>query len=248
MNELIMREKCLCIEWMQNQEAKILKRTLICISDKCWIEHVDGMDGYDNVGIYAEYNDLFVMLSRIMVKDIRSLLESKIANRTIICYCSISKDLLSALRNGLWPSNTILKAFELCGQPEYLNEFSHFRNEEMKRRKCEQEERERVEKERLQREETNRRENEIKALAEAERKFLNKEYIDNDEFLLLLKKNNIKVHLRTLHNIQQSLVDINSECLYRYRKMYRKNSTRIYHPSMEGVCSALYLLNKVYGI
>lgn len=141
-----------------------------------------------------------------------------------------------------------MKAFELCGQPEYLNEFSHFRNEEMKRRKCEQEERERVEKERLQREETNRRENEIKALAEAERKFLNKEYIDNDEFLLLLKKNNIKVHLRTLHNIQQSLVDINSECLYRYRKMYRKNSTRIYHPSMEGVCSVLYLLNKVYGI
>lgn len=122
------------------------------------------------------------------------------------------------LLDGAWITDTALRAYEEVGSP-YLPVLQELRRQRLEQRK--QEEAERKERQRKQEEEEQRKKAEAEAkeqqrlTGEAE-KFKRGEKIKGEDVVELCRRYGIKVHLRTIHNLQQVvyMIDTQSAMLY----------------------------------
>ena len=135
------------------------------------------------------------------------------------------------LTSAKWITKSELRAYEEAQSPfistlqVMRKQFEAQREEEDRQR--EEEERKRAEEEAKRKEEEERKEQE--RLTQEAEKFKNGEHISGSDVVDLCRRYGIKVHLRTVHNLQQVIYDINHDGYCRY---YRTRSKR--KPVLDG--------------
>ena len=135
------------------------------------------------------------------------------------------------LLSGHWVTNAALRAFKEAQSPIYLV-LEHLRNVKLEEREAR--ERERQEEDRKRREEEARKKAEAEAkelerLNGEEARFRNGEKIGGSDVVTLCRRYGIAIHLRTVHNLQQVIHEINGKgnCTY-----YRQRGKRT--PVLDG--------------
>ena len=134
------------------------------------------------------------------------------------------------LQGGVWITSTAIKAFTEVMSP-YLPVLQVMRDEALAEREAEEQRRRMEEAQKRQEEERKRKEDEAKerqrVIAEGD-KFRNGEKISGSDVVELCRICGINIHLRTVHNLQQVIVDINGhrECRY-YRQPKGKRKPQL---------------------
>lgn len=145
------------------------------------------------------------------------------------------------LKESSWVTLAQLAAYKEVNHPLYPSLLE-------KRKACEairaQREAERKEEEQKRKEEEERQareeaEKELARLNKEEVKFKNGEYIAGEDVVTLCKRHGISIHLRTIHNLQQVIFDINGTGYCRY---YTNRGKR--KPVLDGCYTAAELLYK----
>ena len=135
------------------------------------------------------------------------------------------------LTSAKWITKSELRAYEEAQSPflstlqSMRKQFEAQREEENRQRR--EEERKRAEEEAKRKAEEERKEQE--RLTQEAEKFKNGEHISGSDVVDLCRRYGIKVHLRTVHNLQQVIYDINHDGYCRY---YRTRSKR--KPVLDG--------------
>lgn len=141
--------------------------------------------------------------------------------------CSFDEMMLSGK---YWISNACLRAFTEAQSP-YYPVFQVIREEKLAERRAEEERREQERKQREIEAEKKRKEEEAKEherlMGEAE-KFRKGEMISGEDVVELCRMCGIAIHLRTIHNLQQVIVNINGKgsCQY-YRQPKGKRKPQL---------------------
>ena len=142
------------------------------------------------------------------------------------------KDYTSMLLNGAWIANATLRGYEEAQSP-YIPVLQELRRQAMEKRKRDEEERKEerrkaAEEEARKKAEAEQKEQE-RLTGEAE-KFKQGESISGSDVVDLCRRYNIAIHLRTVHNLQQVIFNINGKtgsCQY-----YRTRGKR--RPQLDG--------------
>ena len=157
---------------------------------------------------------------------------------------SVCLDKVNALRR-LRPNNRILELFKLTNENELYKEFFARRTSIFaEREKREKEFRDEREKMKKLEEERAKKDNE-ELIKTAINKWKNKEEISNIEFLELCKLNNISIHPRTLHFIQESLSYVSGDRREYGFKNQVNSKGRRYTPKCNNFCNVLDELSEV---
>lgn len=142
------------------------------------------------------------------------------------------KDYTDMLLNGAWIANATLRAYEEAQSP-YLPVLQELRRQAMEKRKRDEEERKEAAKRREEEEARKKAEAEQKEqerLTQEAEKFKQGESIAGEDVVELCRRYGIAIHLRTVHNLQQVICNINGKhgtCQY-----YRTRGKR--RPQLDG--------------
>lgn len=145
------------------------------------------------------------------------------------------------LNEDSWVMLPQLAAYKEVNHPQYnaLLEKRKACEEIRRQREADLEEEERKRKEEEERKAKEEDEKELARLNEEEAKFRNGESISGEDVVTLCRRYGINVHLRTIHNLQQVICDINGKGNCRY---YKKRGKRM--PVLDGCYKAAEELYK----
>ena len=139
------------------------------------------------------------------------------------------KNYTDMLLDGSWISCSTVRAYEEVGSP-YLPVIQHLRNVAMEERRRKEEERK--EEARKREEEEARRKAEAEArekerLTQEAEKLKKGESISGEDVVTLCRLYGIDIHLRTVHNLQQVIFDINGNGQCRYIRQHGKRRPQL---------------------
>ena len=176
-------------------------------------------------------------------KDVEMCISSSIKSRDL--YIARFKRLADftdfLLNEDSWVMLPQLAAYKEVNHPQYnaLLEKRKACEEIRRQREADLEEEERKRKEEEERKAKEEAEKELARLNEEEAKFKNGESISGEDVVTLCRRYGISVHLRTIHNLQQVICDINGKGNCRY---YKQRGKRM--PVLDGCYKAAEELYK----
>lgn len=176
-------------------------------------------------------------------KDVEMCISSSIKSRDL--YIARFKRLADftdfLLNEDSWVMLPQLAAYKEVNHPKYnaLLEKRKACEEIRRQREADLEEEERKRKEEEERKAKEEDEKELARLNEEETKFRNGESISGEDVVTLCRRYGINVHLRTIHNLQQVICDINGKGNCRY---YKQRGKRM--PVLDGCYKAAEELYK----
>lgn len=176
-------------------------------------------------------------------KDVEMCISSSIKSRDL--YIARFKRLADftdfLLNEDRWVMLPQLAAYKEVNHPQYnaLLEKRKACEEIRRQREADLEEEERKRKEEEERKAKEEAEKELARLNEEEAKFKNGESIAGDDVVTLCKRHGISIHLRTIHNLQQVIYDINGKGNCHY---YKQRGKRM--PVLDGCYKAAEELYK----
>ncbi len=142
------------------------------------------------------------------------------------------QDYTNCLLSGqAWVSNAAIRAYEEVASPVIsgLKELRRINMEEREKREQERQEQARLKREEEARKKAEAEKQEQERLTQEGEKFKAGESISGEDVVDLCRRHGIAIHLRTAHNLQQVIADINGHGQCRY---YRKRGQR--RPQLDG--------------
>lgn len=241
--------------WFEREEEQSYSRTYVYyylyaqLSDKVAVTTMQRLSDQDMEMIRQTDEDIEERATNVWTKDIerctteearkrmienkRSWKESEIANRDhymqrLTLLCSFDELMLTGKH---WISNACLRAFTEAESPIYPV-LQALREQKLAEREAREREREMERKQRLEEEATKKIEEDRKErerLMDEATKFRDGKSISGCDVVELCRRCSIDIHLRTLHNLQQVIVNINGHGSCQY---YRQHGKR--RPQLDG--------------
>lgn len=171
-----------------------------------------------DVELYAEFRGVLVYMHTVRAYILGTEAVAPFADRL----GRIASDFMAAIRGRLWPSYCVLLAIQKAGTPEEYAEALAVRESIKAEREAEDRERERAYREAEERERQKAEAERLEEIREGRACILSGDYITGYQMALLLKEYAIKVHPRTLHNIQTVRVIKSGELRYNRPPKTRK--------------------------
>lgn len=139
------------------------------------------------------------------------------------------KNYTDMLLDGSWISCSTVRAYEEVGSP-YLPVIQHLRNVAMEERRRKEEERKEEARKREEEEARRKAEAETREkerLTQEAEKLKNGESISGEDVVTLCRLYGIDIHLRTVHNLQQVITEIDGKGKCYYRKSAGKRAPQL---------------------